>query len=141
MREASFRPPATITAGPGRWGGYRVSGLEGAIAHYHALLEADAGLAGTCAEMPAERPPPACPAGTGCEDGLRRFCLDLAVRREFGRASRVSPLYARHRLVEALLDAYRQFRRAYPEAGAGSWGLGAGARQGLSLPNSQPPTP
>jgi hypothetical protein len=49
------------------------------------------------------------PAAIAYEDGLSRLFLDLPVMQEFGRAYRVSPLYARHRLVEVLLDAYHQF--------------------------------
>jgi hypothetical protein len=193
---------------------HRSAGLEAAIAHYHALLEGDAGLARTSAEMLAERQPrerltyggrPLCkslrpqfltraqyetvrsvcrvlttamfrlgrhmledpallaaidpiegerrllavdpgfqevspstrldsfmagdawqfvefnaesPAAVAYEDGLSRLFLDLPVMQAFGRAHRVSPLYARHRLVEVLLDAYGQFRRRYPEAGS-----------------------
>jgi hypothetical protein len=55
-----------------------------------------------------------CPAGIAYQDGLARLFLDLPVMREFGRAYRVSPLFARHRLAEVLLDAYHQFRRRYP---------------------------
>src|SRR5205809_621307 len=102
----------------------RPAGLEAAVAYYHALLDRDARLAHTCAEMLAERQRrgrltyggrPLCksPAGIAYEDGLSQLFLDLPVMREFGRVYRVSPLYARDRLVEVLLDAYRQFRRRY----------------------------
>jgi hypothetical protein len=189
--------------------GLEAAGLDAAIARYHALLEADAGLARSCAETLAERQPrehlsfgdrPLCkslrpqfitrtqyetvravcrvlatamfrlgrhmlddpallaaidptdgerrllavdpgfqevspstrldsfmsgddwqfveynaesPAAIFYEDGLTRLFLDLPVMQQFGRAYQVSPLYARHRLVEALLDAYRQFCQAY----------------------------
>jgi len=56
------------------------------------------------------------PAAIAYEDGLADLFLGLPVMRRFQEAHTVAPLYARHRLVEALRDTYAQFQRSYPQA-------------------------
>jgi len=53
------------------------------------------------------------PAGAGYNDALVDAFLDLPVMREFARDADVQPVYARHGVLHALLDAWRQF--------GGSW--------------------
>jgi hypothetical protein len=67
------------------------------------------------------------PAGIAYVDGLSRLFLDLPVMQEFSRAHWVSPLYARHRLVDVLLDAYRQF----VDCGFGNAGSELGTNRAL----------
>jgi uncharacterized circularly permuted ATP-grasp superfamily protein len=52
------------------------------------------------------------PAGAGFNDALTNAFTDLAVMREFARRHDVRPVAARHGVLHALLDAWRQFSGA-----------------------------
>lgn len=62
------------------------------------------------------------PAAIAYEDVLTEVFLELPIMAEFGRRYQVSPLPARHRMLETLLDAFREWGgAAEPQAAIVDW--------------------
>lgn len=52
-----------------------------------------------------------CPAGIAYQDVAAEIFCDLPVMREFARQHKVTPMYSRHKMLDALLTIYSRVRR------------------------------